>query len=110
MSFPFAAVLGEATGLMTVIGVAAAALTTSSFFPQIVKAYKTRSLHDVSRYLMIFFSAGTVLWMAYGFFKNDAVIIGANGVATCLNAILLAMKFSYGKREQEKYPGTSASR
>ena len=102
----FAAALRDAPDFIQIIGVAAAVLTTSSFFPQIIKAYRTKSMHDVSRYLMIFFSTGTVLWMAYGFFKNDPVIIGANGVATCLNAVLLAMKFVYGKHVPAEYSDT----
>ena len=81
--------------LVSLVGVAAAALTTSSFLPQIVKAYKTKSMGDVSRYLMSMFGTGTVLWMVYGIFKNDPVIIGANAIATGFNLVLLYMKFTY---------------
>jgi len=83
--------------LISVIGVAAAALTTSSFLPQIFKAYRTKRMEDVSRYLMSFFASGTVLWMVYGVFKGDWVIIGANATATVFNVILLYMKFAYRK-------------
>jgi MtN3 and saliva related transmembrane protein len=84
--------------MVTVIGAAAAMLTTSSFLPQIIKAYRTKSMHDVSRYLMSFFATGTVLWMIYGVFKSDFVIIGANATASAFNIILLYMKFAYGKK------------
>jgi MtN3 and saliva related transmembrane protein len=84
--------------MVTMIGAAAAMLTTSSFLPQIVKAYRTKSMHDVSRYLMSFFATGTVLWMVYGVFKSDLVIIGANATASAFNIILLYMKFAYGKK------------
>ncbi len=84
--------------LVTIIGAAAATLTTSSFLPQIVKAYRTKSMHDVSRYLMSFFATGTVLWMVYGIFKSDPVIIAANAIASAFNIILLYMKFAYGKK------------
>jgi MtN3 and saliva related transmembrane protein len=84
--------------MITMIGSAAAMLTTSSFLPQIVKAYRTKSMHDVSRYLMSFFATGTVLWMLYGVFKSDFVIIGANATASAFNIILLYMKFAYGKK------------
>jgi MtN3 and saliva related transmembrane protein len=84
--------------LISIIGVAAAALTTSSFLPQIVKAYRTKSMEDVSRYLMSMFATGTVLWMIYGIFKADLVIIGANAVAAAFNMILLYMKFAYRKK------------
>ncbi len=84
--------------MVTMIGAAAAMLTTSSFLPQIVKAYRTKSMDDVSRYLMSFFATGTVLWMVYGVFKSDLVIIGANATASAFNIILLYMKFAYGKK------------
>lgn len=84
--------------LISIIGVAAATLTTSSFLPQIFKAYRTKSMEDVSRYLMSFFATGTVLWMVYGIFKGDLVIIGANATATVFNLILLYMKFAYRKK------------
>ncbi len=81
--------------LISMIGVAAAVLTTSSFLPQIVRAYRTKSMGDVSLYLMSMFATGTVLWMVYGIFKGDLVIIGANATATAFNIILLYMKIAY---------------
>jgi MtN3 and saliva related transmembrane protein len=84
--------------LISMIGVAAAALTTSSFLPQIIRAYRTKSMEDVSRYLMSMFATGTVLWMVYGIFKGDWVIIVANATATAFNVILLYMKFTYKKK------------
>jgi MtN3 and saliva related transmembrane protein len=84
--------------MISIIGVAAATLTTSSFLPQIFKAYRTKSMEDVSRYLMSFFATGTFLWMVYGIFKADWVIIGANATAMGFNVILLYMKFAYRKK------------
>jgi MtN3 and saliva related transmembrane protein len=84
--------------LISMIGVAAAALTTSSFLPQIVRAYRTKSMGDVSRYLMSMFGTGTVLWMVYGIFKGDIVIIGANATAMVFNIILLYMKVAYRQK------------
>jgi MtN3 and saliva related transmembrane protein len=85
-------------GMISIIGVAAAVLTTSSFLPQIMKAHKRKSMEDVSPYLMGMFSSGTLLWMLYGIYKTDMVIVGANGLATAFNAILLYMKFAYRKK------------
>jgi len=84
--------------LVSIIGVAAATLTTSSFLPQIFKAYRTKSMEDVSRYLMSFFATGTFLWMVYGALQGDWVIIGANATASAFNIILLYMKFAYRKK------------
>jgi MtN3 and saliva related transmembrane protein len=87
--------------LISIMGVAAATLTTSSFLPQMFRAYRTKSMEDVSRYLMSMFATGTMLWMVYGIFKGDWVIIGANATATAFNVVLLYMKFAY-KKESTK--------
>jgi len=84
--------------VIQLIGIAAAVLTTSSFLPQIVKAYQTKSMEDVSRYLMTMFATGTLLWMLYGAYKSDLVIIGANAIASGFNIVLLYMKFAYRKK------------
>jgi MtN3 and saliva related transmembrane protein len=55
-------------------------------------------MEDVSRYLMSMFATGTMLWMVYGVFKGDWVIIGANATASAFNVILLYMKFAYRKK------------
>jgi|SRR5690606_21074470 len=100
----FSPLLGQAFSaissdtIIPIIGVAAATLTTSSFLPQIIKAYRTKSMQDVSSYLMSFFATGTVLWMVYGIFKADWVIIGANATATAFNVALLCMKFAYRRK------------
>lgn len=85
-------------GLISLIGVAAATLTTSSFVPQLIKAYRTKKMDDVSPYLMAIFMTGTILWTLYGFYRSDLVIVGANAVATGLNVALLYLKHAYRRR------------
>ena len=82
-------------GYDTVIGILAAFLTTLSFIPQIIKAYHTKRMKDVSRYLMILFTTGSILWIIYGIFHKDVVIIGANATAATFNLILLYYSFVY---------------
>lgn len=80
---------------VTLIGSIAASLTTSSFLPQIFQGYRTKKMQDVSLYLMVLYAIGTTLWLVYGVFKNDCVIIGANALAASFNLILLYMKYIY---------------
>jgi MtN3 and saliva related transmembrane protein len=82
-------------GYDSLIGISAAFLTTLSFLPQIVKAYRTRRMEDVSRYLMILFSAGSILWITYGIIHHDLVIVGANVTAAVFNLVLLYFSFVY---------------
>ena len=61
-----------------IIGTIAGILVLSSFVPQIVKAYKTKKMFDVSAHLMILIASGMFLWVIYGFIRSDPVIIGTN--------------------------------
>ena len=82
-------------GSDSVVGVLAAFLTTLSFVPQIIKAHHTKRMKDVSRYLMILFTMGSILWIVYGILHKDLVIIGANVTAAIFNLILLYYSFVY---------------
>lgn len=84
---------------ITILGIAASVLILSGWVPQIVKGYKTKKLDDVSKYLMSFVAIGALLWMFYGFEKNDYIIIGVNVAAICLTMTVLAMKFKYKKEK-----------
>ncbi|MBP0134023.1 MAG: hypothetical protein ITD40_03555, partial [Nitrosarchaeum sp.] len=64
---------------------------------QIIKGYKTKSLKDVSKYLMVFISGGSVLWLIYGIIVFDVFIIGTNIAAIFLMTIVSFMKKRYEK-------------
>ena len=83
--------------LLTILGVAAGILILSGWVEQIIKGYKTKSLKDVSKYLMIFISAGAILWLVYGIIVSDIFIIGTNIAAIFLMMTVLVMKKRYDK-------------
>ena len=82
-------------GYDSLIGISAAFLTALSFVPQIIKAYRTKRMKDVSRYLMTLFTTGSILWIIYGIVHNDLVIVGANTTAAVFNMVLLYYSFVY---------------
>ena len=82
---------------VSILGIIAASLVTSSFIPQIIKGYRTKHLDDVSYWLMITICVGMSLWIGYGIIKNDFVVIGANISTIILNIILIVMKLRYSK-------------
>ena len=84
--------------LLTILGVAAGILILTGWVEQIYKGYKTKSLKDVSKFLMIFISAGAILWLIYGVIVEDVFIIGTNVAAIALMMIVLVMKKMYDKR------------
>lgn len=66
------------------IGYAAALLTTISFVPQAIKTIRSQDTEGISVLMYLSFSAGIVLWMIYGFLRDDIVIIVANIVTLFL--------------------------
>jgi MtN3 and saliva related transmembrane protein len=80
-----------------IIGTVAGILVLSSFIPQLIKAYKSKKMSDVSIHLMIPIASGMFLWVIYGLIRSDPVIIGTNATGFTLNIILLVMKLRYDK-------------
>ena len=84
--------------LLTILGVAAGVLILTGWVDQIYKGYKSKSLKDVSSFLLIFISAGAILWLIYGIIVVDIFIIGTNIAAIVLMFIVLVMKKRYDKK------------
>ena len=77
------------------IGVIAACLTSFAFIPQVLKMYTTRSAKDISLVTLIQLSLGVSLWIVYGIYLKDCIIILANAVTllTLLSALFLYHKY-----------------
>jgi len=77
------------------IGLTAAGLTSFAFIPQVLKIYTTKSAKDVSFVTLIQFSLGVSLWILYGIYLKDSIIILANAVTllTLLSAVFLRYKY-----------------
>ncbi|MBW4684894.1 MAG: SemiSWEET transporter [Komarekiella atlantica HA4396-MV6] len=81
--------------LLTIIGLAAATITTVSFLPQMFKTWQTKSAKDVSLVTLITFMSGIFLWLIYGLYLQSLPIILANSVTLVFNFIILWLKIKY---------------
>jgi len=81
-----------------VLGTVASVLVIVGWIPQIIRGYKTKSLSDVSYYLMALISAGSVLWILYGIAIDDEIIVGVNIAILIFNLTLFGMKVKYSKK------------
>jgi MtN3 and saliva related transmembrane protein len=80
---------------ISVIGYCAAFMTTVGFFPQFIKAFKTRQTKDISMWMYIILITGIILWLIYGIYKNDWPIILANIITLMLVIPILILKIIY---------------
>ena len=81
--------------MFTWIGIAAGAITSLGFIPQLIKAYKTKHLNDISYWMPLVLAVGMTLWLAYGILRNDIAIITANTFGVGCNILLMTMKKWY---------------
>jgi MtN3 and saliva related transmembrane protein len=78
-----------------IVGYVAGALTTLSFVPQVIKAWKMRETRDLSLAMLVLFALGVLLWTLYGISLNSLPIIAANIITFVLILVLLFLKFRY---------------
>jgi MtN3 and saliva related transmembrane protein len=78
------------------VGYAAAILTTTAFFPQVIKSLRTGETRHISLGMYILFSAGIALWLVYGLMLFAMPIILANVVTLILSGLILFLKIKNG--------------
>ena len=76
----------------TLIGGAAAFLTTASYIPQLKKAWQTGDTEDLSLKMLLILGSGLSLWIVYGVMRTDPVIMIANSVSVAMIACLIYLK------------------
>ena len=82
--------------LVSALGAAAAFCTTAAYFPQLVRAWRTRSTRDISLPWIVLLVTGVALWLAYGVLIGDGPLIAANGVTLCFTVSILYLKLRHG--------------
>ena len=72
------------------IGFLAGTGTTVSFFPQMIRVIRTKSVSDLSIYMFLIHSTGVSLWVAYGILVDDMIIVLFNCVTELFNIVILS--------------------
>ena len=79
------------------VGWCAALLTMFGFVPQILKIYRTESVSDVSLIMLLQFSLGMFLWLLYGLYIQDRILIVSNSISFLTLAVATGMYMKYRK-------------
>ncbi len=82
--------------MIEIIGLLAAAGTTASFLPQVIKSWRTGRTQDLSLLMYSVNAGGTSLWLLYGFLIKDLPLILANGITLSLILSILFLKIRNG--------------
>ena len=80
---------------ITLTGYIAGTLTTISFVPQVLRAWKLKETRDLSFAMLLLFAAGILLWTLYGIWTASMPIIVANVITFLLLLLLIGLKTRY---------------
>lgn len=81
---------------VSVVGFVAAILTTAAWLPQVVKTWRSGHAGDFSWAYLAMFASGVGLWAAYGYWRRDAAVFGANVLTALLVLSVAAVKMRRG--------------
>lgn len=80
-----------------VVGYVGSFLSTITFFPQVYKAWKTRSVGDLSMTMILIVFTSTLVWIVYAVAKNIGPVILCNAIMCVLVSILIYFKLTFKK-------------
>jgi MtN3 and saliva related transmembrane protein len=85
-----------------IIGIIAGALSCTTFLPQVIKTWKSKSIKDVSLTMFLIAAVSTTLWLVYGIRIHSISIIGTNIVVLFFSLLMLLLFFKNRKRGGRK--------
>jgi MtN3 and saliva related transmembrane protein len=74
------------------VGVLTGSLT---FVPQVWMAWKTRSVGDLSIWMILILLTNVVIWLIYGITGKDKAMILANSIILVLSLLMLYFKLTF---------------
>ena len=80
------------------VGYVAGALTVVSYFPQAMRAWKTKQVKDLSKMMLIMLVLANVLWITYGVVSTQWPVILTNIGTLALTGAIFVAKLRFGKR------------
>ncbi|MFY7900462.1 MAG: SemiSWEET family sugar transporter [Chitinophagaceae bacterium] len=81
------------------VGLFGAFLSAITFIPQVLHAYKTKSVGDLSWGMLWIVFSSVIVWLVYGIYLRLLPVIIANGVILVLSAMLIYFKFTFPNKK-----------
>jgi MtN3 and saliva related transmembrane protein len=78
-----------------IIGLLGGTLSCITFFPQIFKTWKSKSVKDISVSSFLIVVASTIVWVVYGSLINSISVVSTNIVVFFTAIIMLWMKWKF---------------
>jgi len=87
-----------------VIGIIAGAFSCTTFLPQVIKTWRSKSTKDVSLNMFLIATLGTTLWLVYGIMINSFSIIATNIIVLVFSITMLYLIFRNRPKGSAKNP------
>lgn len=81
--------------LINIIGYTAVAVGTSLMLPQVIKAWKTKRVEDLSFGMVVLYFFNCLLWLLYGLLIAALPVIVANSIALVISIAQVILKLKY---------------
>ncbi|MDP4149076.1 MAG: PQ-loop domain-containing transporter [Bacteroidota bacterium] len=79
------------------VGLFGAFLSAITFIPQVVKAWQTRSVGDLSMLMLMIVLTSVIVWLVYAFYLRLLPVILANLLIGSLCLVLIYFKLTFKK-------------
>jgi MtN3 and saliva related transmembrane protein len=72
-------------------------LTAITFVPQVIRAWQTKSVGDLSIYMLMIVFTSALVWLVYAFALHLVPVIVANSIVFILTVVLIYFKLTFKK-------------
>ncbi|MBL0133961.1 MAG: hypothetical protein IPP79_08095 [Chitinophagaceae bacterium] len=80
-----------------ILGFVGAFLSSVTFIPQVIHAWKTKSVGDLSLWMIIILLGNVSTWLTYGIYLHLRPVIVANSIILALALLMLYFKLTFKK-------------
>lgn len=80
-----------------IVGFSAALLGAIHMVPQFIKSIRTKSVKDVSLFMIVLYFFATGLWAVYGYMANSLPVLLGDGFNFLVTCAQLVAKLKYEK-------------
>ena len=84
-----------------IVGLAAGAVTTLSYIPQVIRVFRLRSAYEISLAFTLFFVVGLGGWLTYGILLRQLPLVLWNAISLALALAMLYAKLRYGRPNKD---------
>lgn len=83
--------------IVQIVGIGASVFSALSLLPQLVKILNDKEANSISWMMLAALFGSITLWSAYGWLKEDWIIVISNGISFVVNVFISIFTMRYKK-------------